>query len=120
MPIRITPLIDVVFILLVFFMLTTRLLPVDSLELSNDTSSRSTQTGEPRPELQIQANGSVLWQARNYNLEDLPPALAAAGIAEANLTTVPGASLSSFTRTLSVLDRAGITPHWKRNGTPGL
>src|SRR5690554_8154692 len=37
LPIRITPLIDVVFILLVFFMLTTRLLPVDYLELGNNT-----------------------------------------------------------------------------------
>ena len=33
-PIRITPLIDVVFILLVFFMLTSRLIPVDHLELA--------------------------------------------------------------------------------------
>lgn len=46
-PIRITPLIDVVFILLVFFMLTTRLLPVDYLELANNTSERGTATGEP-------------------------------------------------------------------------
>ncbi|MEH6562505.1 MAG: biopolymer transporter ExbD, partial [Marinobacter sp.] len=36
-PIRITPLIDVVFILLVFFMLTSRLMPVDHLELANST-----------------------------------------------------------------------------------
>ena len=36
-PIRITPLIDVVFILLVFFMLTSRLLPVSFMELSNST-----------------------------------------------------------------------------------
>ena len=40
-PIRITPLIDVVFILLVFFMLTSRLLPVDHLELANQTADTS-------------------------------------------------------------------------------
>ena len=61
-PIRITPLIDVVFILLVFFMLTTRLLPVDYLELANNTSNRSPITGEPLPELTVTANGKVQWQ----------------------------------------------------------
>ena len=53
-PIRITPLIDVVFILLVFFMLTSRLLPVDYLELANNPSARSpaghdNATGAPPP-----------------------------------------------------------------------
>src|SRR5690554_8131329 len=55
LPIRITPLIDVVFILLVFFMLTTRLMPVDYLELGNDTASRSSVTGMPLPELQVRS-----------------------------------------------------------------
>ena len=49
MPIRITPLIDVVFILLVFFMLTSRLLPVDYLELANDTRAQGSQQGDPSP-----------------------------------------------------------------------
>lgn len=39
--IRMTPLIDVVFILLVFFMLTTRLLPVNLLEVSTEVQSES-------------------------------------------------------------------------------
>lgn len=42
-PIRMTPLIDVVFILLVFFMLTSRLLPVGSLELANATPDQRTE-----------------------------------------------------------------------------
>ena len=118
MPIRITPLIDVVFILLVFFMLTTRLLPVDYLELGNDTSQRSTTAGDPRPELRVEVDGRILWQDTRYSLQELVPALTAAGVSEANLETAPEASLASFTRTLSTLDNAGITPHWKRSGTP--
>ncbi|HLT13689.1 MAG TPA: biopolymer transporter ExbD [Marinobacter sp.] len=115
-PIRITPLIDVVFILLVFFMLTTRLLPVDHLELGNSTSERSSVTGDPLPELQVTADGSLRWQDDRYALSELLPALNAAGVREANLTTTPDASLADFTRALSALDKAGITPHWKRSG----
>ncbi|KXO10731.1 ExbD/TolR family protein [Marinobacter excellens] len=113
-----TPLIDVVFILLVFFMLTTRLLPVDYLELSNDTSQRSTTAGDPHPELRVEADGRILWRDTRYSLQELMPALTAAGVSEANLETAPEASLASFTHTLSALDNAGITPHWKRSGTP--
>jgi biopolymer transport protein ExbD len=115
MPIRITPLIDVVFILLVFFMLTTRLLPVDYLELSNDTQGRSTVTGEPLPELVIEADGTITWQGVHYARATLLEALRASGISEVNLATRPDTELSSFTRTVSALDNAGIRPHWKRN-----
>lgn len=118
MPIRITPLIDVVFILLVFFMLTTRLLPVDYLELGNDTQGRSSVTGDPLPELQVSANGLINWQDGRYSLSDLLPALNAAGIREANLVTTPDSTLADFTRTLSALDNAGVTAHWKRSATP--
>ena len=114
MPIRITPLIDVVFILLVFFMLTTRLMPLDHLELANSTQDRQSEAGEPLPELQISAGGSVQWQENQYSLPELLPALKAAGIDEANLSTTPDSSLADFTRTLSALDNAGITAHWKR------
>jgi len=114
MPIRITPLIDVVFILLVFFMLTTRLLPVDYLELGNNTDSRGTATGEPLPELIINADGSVHWQENDYTLDQLMPALANAGITEANIRAAAQAELASFTQTLSALDNNGIQAHWKR------
>jgi len=115
MPIRITPLIDVVFILLVFFMLTTRLLPLDYLELANNTNSRSTATGEPLPELVVNVDASVNWRDNRYSLSELLPALAGAGIAEANLSTRAETRLSDFTQALSALDNAGIQVHWKRD-----
>lgn len=113
-PIRITPLIDVVFILLVFFMLTTRLLPVDYLELANDTASRSSVTGEPLPELTVIASGEVRWQGQSFALDRLVTDLTSAGIAEVNLATTDNTPLGAFTRTLSVLNSGGIETHWQR------
>lgn len=113
-PIRITPLIDVVFILLVFFMLTSRLLPVDHLELANNTDGRSTVTGEPLPLLTVTKGGDVMWQERNLPVSDLLPALRNAGIAEVNLTTAPDTQLSLFTATLGELSQSGIQAHWQR------
>lgn len=120
MPIRITPLIDVVFILLVFFMLTTRLMPVDYLELGNNTESRSSVPGDPLPELQVTAGGQILWQDNRYSLGELLEALQAAGIQEANLSTTADTRLADFTRTLSALGNAGVEPHWQRQSTNAL
>ena len=113
-PIRITPLIDVVFILLVFFMLTTRLLPVDYLELANNTSNRSPITGEPLPELTVTANGKVQWQGQAMALDQLMTELGNAGITEVNLATTGDTPLGAFTRVLSGLADQGIDSHWKR------
>ena len=113
-PIRITPLIDVVFILLVFFMLTTRLLPVDYLELANNTSNRSPITGEPLPELTVTANGKVQWQGQAMALDQLMTELGNAGITEVNLATTGDTPLGAFTRVLSSLVDQGIDTHWKR------
>ena len=113
-PIRITPLIDVVFILLVFFMLTTRLLPVDYLELANNTSNRSPITGEPLPALTVTANGKVQWQGQAMALDQLMTELGNAGITEVNLATTGDTPLGAFTRVLSSLVDQGIDSHWKR------
>lgn len=113
-PIRITPLIDVVFILLVFFMLTSRLLPVGALELANDTSQRSGADGDPLPALTIISDGKVRWEDRTYQPGELAAALKQQGINEVNLATEAQTPLSGFTRTLSLLDGQGITTHWQR------
>lgn len=113
-PIRITPLIDVVFILLVFFMLTTRLLPVDYLELANNTSSRSPITGEPLPELTVTTNGDVRWQGQTITLDRLVTDLSEAGITEVNLATTDDTPLGAFTTVLSGLTDRDIDTHWKR------
>lgn len=116
-PIRITPLIDVVFILLVFFMLTTRLLPVDYLELANNTTSRSPVTGEPLPELTVIANGDVQWQGQALDVDQLVVELGGAGITEVNLATTGDTPLGAFTKVLSSLTEQGIDTHWQRIST---
>lgn len=113
-PMRITPLIDVVFILLVFFMLTSRLLPVDYLELANNTSASRLVAGNPLPLLTVTADGRIQWQGKTLTVQRLESELAGSGITEANLATVPNATLGAFTRTLSALTESGIEVHWQR------
>lgn len=114
MPIRMTPLIDVVFILLVFFMVTSYLLPTDYLELDNRTGQQGTGDGDPLPELTLNANGNLRWQERDWALADLITRLRADSIREVRLGTAPTAELTRFTQTLTRLDDAGILAHWQR------
>lgn len=116
-PIRITPLIDVVFILLVFFMLTSRLLPVSFMELSNSTGDTSSVTGDPIPEAVIQRDGQALWQGETYAIEALVDRLRAGGVVEINLATESATQLTDFTQAYSQLSDSGITTHWKRSPT---
>ncbi|MBO6850011.1 MAG: biopolymer transporter ExbD [Marinobacter sp.] len=125
LPIRITPLIDVVFILLVFFMLTSRLLPVDHLELANQTGNTSPTTGDPIPEVSVLADGSIKWQGKHYTLEELTAQFTAQNIQEVNVTTAANTPLSEFTRVLSTLNQTRtysgngeITAHWRRANAP--
>lgn len=125
LPIRITPLIDVVFILLVFFMLTSRLLPVDHIELANQTGNTSPTTGEPIPEVRVLTDGALEWEGTRYALAELTATLNARNIHEINVSTATDTSLSDFTRTLSTLNQtrsntgdAGLTAHWKRATSP--
>ena len=119
LPIRITPLIDVVFILLVFFMVTSRLLPLDYLELDNQTRASSATTGEPVPELTVLTGGRIRHDDQTMPLADMIRQLQANGVTEVNLATSPEAALSRFTTALTGLTSAGIESHWKRQTTPG-
>ncbi|MDX1457496.1 MAG: biopolymer transporter ExbD [Marinobacter sp.] len=115
MPIRITPLIDVVFILLVFFMLTSRLLPTSFLELDNNTGNGQAVVGERRPGLRLDASGQVLWQEQTWDLTALTATLRRQGHREVNLATSEQTPLTSFTEVLTALQSAGINAHWQRN-----
>lgn len=113
-PIRITPLIDVVFILLVFFMLTSRLLPVSFMELSNSTGDTRSVTGEPIPEVVIQRDGQARWQGETYGMNGLVKQLRTGGVSEINLATESATQLTHFTQAYSQLTDSGVTTHWKR------
>lgn len=114
MPIRITPLIDVVFILLVFFMLTSRLLPVSHIEFSNTSGDAGTVAGDTIPEVVIQRSGQAYWQGGSYAISALVSLLKADGVAEINLKTAPMTRLTDFTQAFSQLSTSGITAHWKQ------
>ncbi|MGM0571855.1 MAG: ExbD/TolR family protein [Pseudomonadota bacterium] len=114
MPIRMTPLIDVVFILLVFFMVTSYLLPTGYLELANDTTAGRSGDSEPLPQLQLLASGELRWEDRDWSAGELSRQLAARNQQEVRLSADGDVPLDRFTRTLSTLDNAGITAHWKR------
>lgn len=113
LPIRLTPLIDVVFILLVFFMLTTRLLPVSDLALDNQTNT-ARAPGDPLPTVTIEADGRLRWQGETGRASTIVALLRDADITEIHLATAPEARLTHLTDTLSRLANAGIRSHWKR------
>ncbi len=114
MPIRITPLIDVVFILLVFFMLTSRLLPTGSLALDNHSGQPRATSAQPRPELVIDASGTVHWQHQPWTLGALVAELKRLGHTDVNLASNGQTRLTRFTETFTVLQSAGLNTHWQR------
>ncbi|WP_165856453.1 ExbD/TolR family protein [Marinobacter sp. JSM 1782161] len=115
LPIRMTPLIDVVFILLVFFMVTSRLAPTSHLDLDNRTgTSGGGEEGEPLPELVMEADGRIQWDERTLSATSLADALLRAGEREVNLETEGDVPLGTFTAGLTRLQSAGINTHWRR------
>jgi biopolymer transport protein ExbD len=113
--IRMTPLIDVVFILLVFFMLTTRLLPVSLLEVSTGIQKPTgSSPGEPVPELTILPDRKLQWNGQKHGLDTLVTRLSDAGIGRVNLVAAPEAIVQDFTLALSTLTARRIEPRWRR------
>jgi len=117
LPIRLTPLIDVVFILLVFFMLTTRLLPVEHLALDNATTPMGSAIGEPIPEITLYGDGTLGWRGQRLLIPAMVRKLAENGTVEVNLKVHGEASLANFTTSLSTLKGIGIDAHWKRTSS---
>ncbi|MGP4843103.1 ExbD/TolR family protein [Marinobacter sp. 1Y8] len=115
LPIKITPLIDVVFILLVFFMVTSRLVPTSSLALDNATASTGTQAGDPLPELILHQDGQLTFDGKLMTASGAVNALASRNTQEVNLSTDKDVALSMFTKSLTTLQAAGLTTHWNRS-----
>ncbi|EAZ97704.1 ExbD/TolR family protein [Marinobacter sp. ELB17] len=114
LPIRLTPLIDVVFILLVFFMLTTRLLPVEHLLLDNATTPTESANGEPIPAMTLYGDGTLGLRGQRLRISAMVSKLTENGIKKVNLKALGEASLANFTFSLSTLKGAGIEVYWMR------
>lgn len=73
---NLTPLIDVVFILIIFFMLTTSFMRIESLELMLPSASGKAADKQEVVHLFIQADGDMLLGQRKVNQEELADSMA--------------------------------------------
>lgn len=72
---QLTALIDVVFMLIIFFMLTTSFMRVESLELMLPTAAPSTAENSDVIHLFLRANGEMLLGSRKLDSEELTASL---------------------------------------------
>jgi biopolymer transport protein ExbD len=112
--IRITPLIDVVFILLIFFMLTTRLTPLGAVEVSSAAASRGS-TGERLPVLHLQAPEGLRWNGEARTRSEVLTELERLRPATVVVSTDPRTPLTRFTQWQGLLAERGITGQWRRS-----
>lgn len=116
--IRITPLIDVVFILLIFFMLTSRLTPLGAVEVSSASASGG-KAGEPLPSLHLEAPEGLRWNGTPMprsavlaQLERLQPETVI-------VSTDPQVTLTRFTQWQGLLAERGIKGQWRKDASGG-
>ncbi|UCG38243.1 MAG: biopolymer transporter ExbD [bacterium] len=67
-----TPLIDIVFLLLIFFMLTSRFIVSEGIQVDLPvTESPHVIPGEESNRITVRADGSLLFQGRQYSLREM-------------------------------------------------
>ena len=111
--IRITPLIDVVFILLIFFMLTTRLMPLGAIEVSSAAASGG-GSGDRLPVLHLRAPDGLRWNGESQTQEEVLARLDRSRPDVVIVSTDPETSLTRFTQWQGLLAERGITGQWRR------
>lgn len=114
MPIRLTPLIDVVFILLLFFMLSSRMEPMGLLQLETPPPGSGSESDEPPAELHITDDG-LEWNGSAIDADALKDKLATYDRDTVVLKTGSSVPLSEFTQWLGRIEAADLEPAWKRN-----
>ena len=117
LPIRLTPLIDVVFILLLFFMLSSRMDPMGLMELDTAVTPGSPEaTDESFAELHLRSDGALEWNGEARNADAVRQSLAESDSRRVFLGTDPEVPLSEFTLWLSRIKATGHEPTWRRGG----
>ncbi|MFA5940760.1 MAG: biopolymer transporter ExbD [Sinimarinibacterium sp.] len=101
-----TALVDVVFILLFFFMLAARPAPAQLLELQLAQSADGTAT--PAPRTLVLRGAQVRWSGRDWPLVELVAQLRAAKATSVELGADPEAALQDLLRVFDALGAAGI------------
>ncbi len=106
---NVVPLINVVFLLLIFFMLTSTLRPPEATFVSLPTATGE-DTGDPErdvPVLALDATGRVVWDGQILSVAELQEVSAAEGLEIRADRDVPARVLLPL---LERLDEAGV-PH---------
>lgn len=114
MPIRLTPLIDVVFILLLFFMLSSRMEPMGLLELETPAPQAASEPNQEPAELHLTDSG-LEWNGSRVDPDGARTRLTGYSGDTVILKTSPSTPLGEFTRWLGHIESAGLNPAWKRN-----
>ncbi len=109
--ITMTPLVDVMMILLVFFMVTSSYLDLDMMPMvQSETQSGSTATG-PAPTLliRITANGNAVLRGQPLSAENLAQALQDAPNAQVLILPSGGANVQGLVSVIQTATEAGAT-----------
>ena len=118
MPIRLTPLIDVVFILLLFFMLSSRMEPMGLLELETPAPQAGGESDQDPAALHLTGTG-LEWNGTEVGPAAARERLANYGGQTVLLKTSDSTPLGEFTRWLGHIEAAGLKPAWKRDRQNG-
>ena len=106
---QLTPMIDIMFILIVFFMLTTTFMRIESLELNLPSVSGKAVEKSDVVHLFIQANGDMLLGTRRIDQEDLNESMKRMFDKDANtrvmLLTAEGVSMQQL---VGIMDRISL------------
>jgi biopolymer transport protein ExbD len=111
--ISLTPLIDVVFILLVFFMLASSGLDWQAVDLTVSSGTGDAQSPSRAIQIRLKADGSLSWGTESIDVEALRTRILAT-VAEAPqrqivINSEPGVRLQRAVDTLDVLKAEGAT-----------
>jgi len=116
LPIRMTPLIDVVFILLIFFMLASRMTPFGLINLETEIAPGQPQATQDsdRLHLHLEAGGGLQLDGSAQSAEQVRTALAGFSGEQVRVSTDPDVPLSAFTQWLGEVRTQGHEPQWRR------
>ncbi|WP_157960509.1 ExbD/TolR family protein [Marinimicrobium alkaliphilum] len=111
-----TPLIDVVFILLIFFMLASRMTPFGLINLDTEVAPGEPQTTQIPDllHLHIAVSGELLLDGNNQSAEQVRAALTQFSGERVRISTDPETPLSAFTLWLGEVRAQGLEPQWRR------
>lgn len=114
-PIRLTPLIDVVFILLLFFMLTSRMEPVGLLQLHIPAPYAGGEASDTTPARLHLTDNERRWNGQTLSEQALTQRIQGYGGERIEISTSDDVALGRFTHWLGIADEAGVKASWERD-----